>query len=594
MIYKKRLIKLPETENFFLFGLRGSGKTALLKQLFPDALYIDLLDQSEYQSHLSDISKFYSTVSAFKNDNLVVIVDEIQKIPALLNEVHRLIEESSRGEAPPRRFILTGSSARKLKAPGVNLLAGRAIKVALHPFVPEELEQDFDLKIALKYGLIPVVWSSQDKESKLKTYTETYLKEEIKAEALVRNLPGFTRFLEVAGLYHGQAVNMSAIARECQRPRHAVQDYFSILEDTMLGFFLPAYTPKLRLREKKNRKFYFADPGLTRVLTKNFGAVSDQEKGALFEGLIAQILRAYKDYRSLYDEMFYWSPATAQKTEVDFLLKKRDELIAIEAKSGAQVSSKDCKGLKAIQSLPGVKKRILVYTGDAIRRTEDGIDIWSFNFFCQNLKEGSKFDSPPLSYYRQQKKRNNFSSANVPTMENTTLSTLRPSEKQNPPPKDAKTFEKLCRDLYKKEFGDLTQIYGSQGQAQQGVDIFAPKGIGIQCKKRDHETGKITEKELRKEVEKAKKFKPPLKRFILATTCKRDAHTQETARLITKEHEKENCFSVEIHSWDEIEELFDKYPEVYQQYYGGSYTHHQHHLYKIDKNPKAVLLCLLL
>ena len=577
MIYKKRIIRLPEKENIFLFGLRGSGKTALLKQLFPDALYIDLLDQSEYQSHLSDISKFYNTVSAFKNNDLIVIVDEIQKIPSLLNEVHRLIEESSRGENPPRRFILTGSSARKLKEPGINLLAGRAVTVALHPFIPEELEQDFNLKTALRYGLIPVVWSGQDKESKLKAYTETYLKEEIKAEALVRNLPGFTRFLEVAGLYHGQAVNMSAIARECQMPRHAVQDYFSILEDTMLGFFLPAYTSKLRLREKKNRKFYFADPGLTRALTKNFGPVSDQEKGALFEGLTAQILRAYKDYNSLYDEMFYWSPAEAQKTEVDFLLKRRDGLIAVEAKSGAQVSSKDYKGLKAIQNLPGIKKRILVYMGDTIRRTMDGIDIWPFSFFCQNLKEGNNFDSSPLSHEKK-KKNNNFSSANVPTMENTISPAFRPSTLQIPPPDDEKDFEELCLALYTKEFGVLThkkdckepaQIHGTKGQAQQGVDIFAPNNIGIQCKKRDYKTGQITKKELREEVKKAKKYNtPPLKRFILASTCKRDAHLQREARLITEEHKKENCFSVEIHSWDEIKQLFDKYPEVYQKYYG--------------------------
>ncbi len=569
MRYKKRIIKLPEKDNIFLFGLRGSGKTVLLKQLFPSALYIDLLNQSEYQSHLSDLSKFYETVSAVKNDDLIVIVDEIQKIPSLLNEVHRLIEESSRGEAPSRQFILTGSSARKLKVPGVNLLAGRAGKVALHPFVPEELEEDFDLNTALRYGLIPVVWSGPDKESKLKAYAETYLKEEIKAEALVRDLPGFTRFLEVAGLYHGQAVNMSAIARDCQRPRHAVQDYFSILEDTMLGFFLPAYTSKLRLREKKNRKFYFIDPGLTRVLTKHFGPVSDQEKGFLFEGLMAQILRAYKDYRSLYDEMFYWSPAEAQKTEVDFLLKRGDGLIAIEAKSSTQVSSKDYKGLKAIHNLPGVKKRILVYTGDTIRRTEEGIDIWPFNFFCQNLKEGNNFDSSVS--YGKKKKNNNFSSTNFPTMENTISPILRPSKLQNLPPDNEEDFEQLCLDLYKKEFGEFTQRHGSRGQAQQGVDIFAPNNIGIQCKKRNHETGKITKQELHAEVEKAKKFTPPLKKFILATTCKRDTHLQESARLITEKHKEENYFSVEIHSWNEIEQLFDKYPKVYRKYYGSNY-----------------------
>ncbi len=393
IIYKNRIIKLPEKSSIFLFGVRGSGKTLLLKKMFPKALHINLLNESLYQSYLSNISKFYETVSAFKS-NGVIVVDEIQKMPELLNEVHRLIEESSRGEAPFRQFILTGSSTRKLKRPGVNLLAGRAGKVYLHPFVPQELGGDFDLSQALKFGLIPIVWSSsRDKEFKLKSYTETYLKEEIKAEALVRNLPGFARFLEVASLYHGQALNMSNISRECQVKIEAVRDYFSILEDTMLGFFLKAYSPKLRLREQKSPKFYFIDPGLARALKKNFGPVSVEEKDSLFEGLVAQVLRAYKDYHFLYEEMFYWSPLEAKKTEVDFLLKRGKELIAVEVKSSPQVSSTDYKGLRAISELSYIKKRILVYTGDTIRRTMEGIDIWPFDFFCQNLTED--FNSDP-------------------------------------------------------------------------------------------------------------------------------------------------------------------------------------------------------
>ena len=387
MDYKKRIIRLREKSNIFLFGVRGSGKTALLKQRFPNALYIDLLNESLYQSYLSNVSEFYETVSALKS-SATIVVDEIQKLPWLLNEVHRLIEESSRGEAPPRRFILTGSSARKLRAPGVNWLGGRAGKTALHPFVPAELGPDFNLNKTLRYGLIPAVWSHHDKELALKVYTETYLKEEIKVEALVKDLPGFARFLQIAGLYHAQPVNMSAVARECQISRASARDYFSILEDTMLGFFLQAYTPKLRLREYKHSKFYLIDPGLSRALKKNVGPVSVEEKGPLFEGLTAQILKAYGDYRSLYDEISYWSPADSYKTEVDFLLKKGSELIAIEVKSGTQVSSIDFKGLKAIQALPAVKKRIVVYTGNTIRKTKEGIDIWPFEFFCKNLHTG--------------------------------------------------------------------------------------------------------------------------------------------------------------------------------------------------------------
>ena len=397
MKFKDRLIKIPQKSSCFLMGVRGSGKTALLKKSFPDAVYIDLLNETLYRSYLADISQFYEKVSSYKKDTLI-IVDEIQKLPALLNEVHRLIEESARGEASPRRFILTGSSARKLKAPGVNLLAGRAGELTLHPFTPQELGKDFNLAAALEYGQLPVIYASHDKTFSLKGYVNKYLKEEIKAEALVRNLPGFTRFLEVAGLYHGQTINMSAIARDCQISRQSVQDFFSILEDTMLGFFLSAYSTKLKVKEKKHKKFYFIDPGLVRTMKNNFGPVSIDEKGSLFEGLVAQILRAYNDYgqlknNTLYDQIYYWSPAEAKRTEVDFLLKKGRDLIAIEVKSSSQVFSKDYKGLKAIHKIQTLKKRIVVYLGAEVRKTKEGIDIWPFDFFCKQLAKGNNFES---------------------------------------------------------------------------------------------------------------------------------------------------------------------------------------------------------
>ncbi|MCY4513335.1 MAG: ATP-binding protein [Bdellovibrionales bacterium] len=389
MIRKNRMLHIPENENNFLFGVRGSGKIDLLKRLFPPSpliLYIDLLDTSIYQDYLSNSGQFYETINAFRNDGLI-IVDEIQKIPHLLDEVHRLIESSH------RRFILTGSSARKIKATkGVNLLGGRAGRKFLHPFLPEELGEDFNLKEALCYGLLPIVWSSTNRSSKLRAYTETYLTEEIKAEALVRNLPAFARFLEVAALYHGQVVNMSAIARDSGNKMHHMRNFFSILEDTMLGFFLPAYQAKLRVKEQKSNKFYLIDPGIARALKKNFGPVSVEEKGFLFEGLIAQILRAYKDYRDIYDTVYYWSSSEAKRTEVDFLLKRGTELIAIEVKAKTQVSSQDYRGLKAIKELPAVKRRIVVYLGKTIRKTEEGIEIWPFDFFCENLKED--FASP--------------------------------------------------------------------------------------------------------------------------------------------------------------------------------------------------------
>ena len=390
MLFKNRLIDISGRKNTFLFGIRGSGKTQLLKRLFPSALYIDLLDQSRYQSFLSDIGLFYKEINAFKKEGLV-IVDEIQKMPELLNEVHRSIENF-----PHRHFILTGSSVREMNAKKVNFLGGRAGKKTLHPFVPEELGEDFNLDEALHYGLMPIVWSHPDRNDKLKNYIEAYLTEEIKAEALVKNLSNFSRFLQEAGLCHGQVVNMSSIARDAGIKRSDVRNFFSILEDTWLGFFLPAYSSKLKIREIKSPKFYLTDPGLARGLKKNFGPVAVEEKGFLFEGLIAQTLRAYKDYKSykdlcnpLYEEISYWSPSET-KTEVDFILKRRDGLIAIEVKAKEQVSAKDYKGLKIAKKILGVQKQILIYMGKTIGKTEEGIEIWPFDFFCENLKEDFK------------------------------------------------------------------------------------------------------------------------------------------------------------------------------------------------------------
>ena len=497
--YKKRIIQFYQSENTLLFGVRSSGKTYLLNQRFPppEAKYIDLLDQQKYQSYLSDISKFYEEITA--SGNSLIIVDEIQKIPDLLNEVHRLIEQSARGESIPRRFILTGSSMRKLKAPNVNLLAGRMGKLYLHPFVPEELGDDFNLDIALRYGMLPIVWSSGDRSRTLNRYVETYLREEIKAEALVRNLPGFTRFLEVASLCHGQTVNMSSIATKCEISHQSVRDFFSILEDTRLGFFLLPYSSTtLRIREKKQKKFYLIDPGIARTLKKNFGPVSNEEKGFLFEGLIAQLLRAYKDYYNIYEDIFYWSPAEAKKTEVDFLLKrKNDDLIAIEVKSNTQVSSKDYKGLKAIKDLPSVKKRIVIYLGKDIRKTEEGIEIWPFEFFCENLTQGNDFSTPVSQKKTKPPVYSNSSIGNI----------LTPSRLQTDPPSNYEDFERLCLDLYSEEVGKDCRRNGTRGQRQDGVDIFSTENsVGIQCKEREKDK-KIKEEELREEVEKAKNFK---------------------------------------------------------------------------------------
>lgn len=379
--YLNRIFQAPE-QSFFLFGPRGTGKTTCIKHQFKNVYSINLLDESLYQSYLTDISLFANELRAL-NPGSWVFIDEIQRIPNLLNEVHRFIEEKQ------LKFILTGSSARKLKSKGVNLLAGRALLKKLYPFLPEELGSAFNLDDALTYGTMPLVWNSSAKKETLRSYVQMYLKEEIKGEAVVRNLPGFARFLPVAATMHGQLINVASASREAGIARTTLSDYIEILEDTLLIFKLPAFENKLRYRERKHAKLYWLDPGLVRAINNRFGEASPEERGAIFEGFIAGLLKAYQEYRGLFDEFFYWAPASSPKLEVDFLLKKDQEFIALEIKASNKAHKEQLKGLKAISELKGLKKRILVYSGDKKLRTEDGIDIWPFSFFNQVLIENS-------------------------------------------------------------------------------------------------------------------------------------------------------------------------------------------------------------
>jgi len=373
----ERLLRPPE-RSFFLLGPRGSGKSTWLKAVFPDAHVIDLLSEETYQRLMVNPGSFADELRAVASRRWV-IVDEVQRLPSLLNEVHRFIESKH------LRFVLCGSSARKLKRAGVNLLAGRAFRRAMHPFVPEELDTAFDLDEALRFGLLPIVWDSTAKDETLAAYAQLYLKEEIQAEALVRNLPGFARFLPLAAIFHGQAINVTSIARDAGVARTTVSDYLDILEETLLCFRLPAYEAKLRVRERKTPKWYWCDPGLVRAMKRSSGAVTQEERGRLFEGMVAQLLRAYRDYRGICDEMYYWAPSAGTKTEVDFLLLRGGELVAIEAKSGANFAETWCKGLRAMARLKGLKHRIIVYPKGPALRTKDGIDVLPFQQFADRL-----------------------------------------------------------------------------------------------------------------------------------------------------------------------------------------------------------------
>lgn len=372
-----RIYKHP-SQSFFLFGPRGVGKSTWARQTFPEARRIDLLDESLYQSYLVDPESFAAELRTL-SPGVSVVLNEIQRIPGLLNQVHRFIEEKR------LRFAMLGSSARKLKTAGTNLLAGRALKNTMFPLLPEELGSDFNLERALTFGSLPVVVQAESKEDTLRAYVELYLKEEIRAEALVRNLGGFSRFLPIAALFHAQVINTAALARDAGVARTTVNGYLDVLEDTFLAFRLPAFEARLRVRERRRPKLYWIDPGLVRAVKKYVGPCGIEEKGSLFEGWIATLLRAYGEIRGILDEMYYWAPAEARQTEVDFVLKRGKEYVAIEVKSGARVSSKDFSGLRAIKDLAGLRRRALIYSGHREMKTEDDIEIWPAEFLAQML-----------------------------------------------------------------------------------------------------------------------------------------------------------------------------------------------------------------
>jgi len=377
-------ILTPPKGSFFLFGPRGTGKSTWLRATFPRAHTVDLLDEALYQSFLADAGRFAAELRALPAAGLVV-VDEVQRLPALLNEVHRHMESRK------LRFALCGSSARKLKTGGTNLLAGRAVWRTMHPLLPEELGAAFDLEPVLRWGSLPVVWSAPDREDALRAYAQLYLKQEIQAEALVRNLPGFARFLPVAALFHAQVMNVAGMSRDAGVARSTVQSYLSILEDTLLTFTLPAYEARLRVRERKHPKLYWLDPGLPRVMKQQLGPPTAEERGHLFEGWVASVLRAYRDYRRLFDDWFYWAPGKESKVEVDFLLRRGKSFVALEAKASRQFFDKGIRGLRAIAELPGIKRRIVVYLGERRMRTADGIEVLPLAEFLRQVEGGQLF-----------------------------------------------------------------------------------------------------------------------------------------------------------------------------------------------------------
>jgi predicted AAA+ superfamily ATPase len=367
------LAKLAARKSLFLFGPRQTGKTALLRHALPDAKVYDLLDGDVFLTLSRRPAQLGEELGP--NDTLVVL-DEIQKIPALLDEVHRLIEQ--RGV----RFVLTGSSARKLRRGGVNLLGGRAPSRTLHPFVQRELGAEFDLLRALDRGLIPSVYFSEEPRADLRAYVGTYLKEEIAAEALTRNIPAFSRFLEVAALCHGTMLNYSAVASDAQMPLSTVREFFHILEDTLIARPLPAWTRSRTRKAITTAKHYFFDVGVARHLQRRSGlATRSPEFGEAFESYVFHELSTYADYTEG-ASLAYWRSTSS--FEVDFVLA--DET-AIEVKAKNPVAERDLRGLRAVAEEKKLKRYVCVSL-EPRPRTVDGIRILPWKEFLAELWAG--------------------------------------------------------------------------------------------------------------------------------------------------------------------------------------------------------------
>lgn len=360
-----RLIKPPKDKSFFLFGPRGTGKTTWVKSTFKDSLYIDLLESDLFNDLLANPKRLESLIP--KDYKKWIIIDEIQKIPELLNEVHRLIENHK------YKFILTGSSARKIRRHGYNLLAGRALTYSMHTLTAQELGDDFDLNHSINFGHLPSAYTESDPKAYLESYIKTYLEEEIKAEGLTRNLSAFSRFLEAASFSQGSVLNISNVSRECAVERKVVENYFTILEDLLIGYRVPIFEKRAKRRILSHPKFYFFDTGIYRTI-RPMGPLDmpEEVQGISIETLLFEELNALNDSLKLRYKIYYWRTAT--NLEVDFILYGNNGIKAFEIKRRNKVNAQMLSGLKAFQKDYPQSKAYLLYGGDR-RFHDDNVEI---------------------------------------------------------------------------------------------------------------------------------------------------------------------------------------------------------------------------
>jgi predicted AAA+ superfamily ATPase len=370
------MISPPKAKSFFLFGPRGPGKTTWVKSAFPKAAYIDLLEAELFNDLTANPQRLSNFIPLGFKD--WVIIDEVQRIPELLHEVHRLIETKK------YRFILTGSSPRKLKRKGPNLLAGRALTLSMHPFSVAELGNDFQLDHSLRYGQLPSVYTEADPKKYLEAYVRTYLEEEIRQEGLTRNLSAFARFLEAASFSQGSVLSISSVARECHVERKVVESYFSILEDLMIGYRIPIFSKKAKRRLIVHPKFYFFDVGVYRTL-RPMGPLDTPEEvdGVALETLFLQELIALNSALDLGYKIFYWR--TSNGKEVDFVLYGPKGLLSFEIKRTSRITSAMLGGLKSFMADYPMAKAYFVYGGNR-RMYEGKIEVVPVLEILKNLK----------------------------------------------------------------------------------------------------------------------------------------------------------------------------------------------------------------
>jgi predicted AAA+ superfamily ATPase len=374
-----RLLKPPENRSFFLFGPRGTGKTTWVKTRFPDAVYLDLLESGLFTRLLADPGRLEQYIP--RDYAGFVVIDEVQRIPELLNEAHRLIE--ARG----MKFVLTGSSARKLRRGGYNLLAGRALTCQMYPLTALEMGGDFDAPAAAVRGMLPMAQSA-DYAAYLKSYVQTYLEQEILQEGLTRNLAAFSRFLEAASFSQGQPLNIASIAREAAVDRKVVEGYFGILKDLLLAYLVPSFTKRAKRRLVAHPKFYFFDPGLYRTIRPMGPYDTPQEIGSLsLETLVCQQLTAVNDLLHLEYALYYFR--TAAGVEVDFILYGKRGIRAVEVKAADRFHENMLSGLKSFRADYPEAKLFLLYGGDR-RMYVDDVTVLPIQEACLTMDEWMK------------------------------------------------------------------------------------------------------------------------------------------------------------------------------------------------------------